>query len=264
MSGDFVKSPCDSIRTVTPPGFPYSAIFRKPSMTRFITSSLGSPSGILSPNMRTYFTPMACARSMKRRPSSNWASRTFGSFSCIREDAPRIADVEARRGKVLLRIGQPRPGELGHLGQVHLAGDAAEFERGVAVLLGVLEDGLPTPVGAPQGRKGDGVAGRTGLCAQQRGSRREAGTERRDERTASQVGHRASEGMRADYTAVISRPRPPCPTRRKGTGGGFPAHGQGRAPSSTPISVPSHRGRRRGYNAAAVPGRPAARIQGTL
>ena len=84
-----MKSPCDSISTVTPAGFAYAAIFWKPSTTRFITSSLGSPSGILSPNMRTYLTPIAWARSMKRRPSSNCCSRVAGSFSCIREDAPR-------------------------------------------------------------------------------------------------------------------------------------------------------------------------------
>ena len=98
-SAECVKSPCDSISTVTPAGFAYAAICRKPSTTRFMTSSLGSPSGILSPNIRTYFTPMAWARSMKRRPSSNCFSRVAGSFSCIREDAPRSETTMPRAAR---------------------------------------------------------------------------------------------------------------------------------------------------------------------
>ena len=51
-----MKSPCDSMITVTPAVFAYAAIAWKPSTTRFITSSFGSSGGSLSPNMRTYGT----------------------------------------------------------------------------------------------------------------------------------------------------------------------------------------------------------------
>ena len=127
-SGDFVKSPCDSMSTVTPAGFAYAAICWKPSTTRFMTSSLGSPSGILSPNIRTYFTPIAWARSMKRRPSSNCFSRVAGSFSCIREDAPRSLTTMPSAARSFFVSGEARPRELRHLREVHLAGDPAQLE----------------------------------------------------------------------------------------------------------------------------------------
>ena len=86
-----------------------------------------------------------------------------------------VADDDPQRGEVLLRLREARAGELGDLREVHLAGDAAQLDRGVAEAVGGLQDGLPAPGRAAQGRERDRVAlraGRAGGSRARRGRRR--------------------------------------------------------------------------------------------
>ena len=69
---------------------------------------------------------------MKRRPSSSCFSRTAGSFSCIRDEAPRSLITIPSAARSFFVSARRVPESSGHLRQVHLARDAAQLDPGVA------------------------------------------------------------------------------------------------------------------------------------
>ena len=101
------------------------------------------------------------ARSMKRRPSSSCAARTFGSASCMRDEAPRSEILRLSAARSFMRLIEARADELRPLRQIHLAFDAAQLDRGIAHGRRLLEDARPRPFRAAERREADGKLRRT-------------------------------------------------------------------------------------------------------
>ena len=183
------KSPCDSMRTITSAAFACAAISWNPSTTRVITSSLGSPGAILSPNIRTYGTPRACARSMNRRPSSNCCARFTGSFSCMAAEAPRPTMVIPSAARSCFVAARRVPWNSGTSGR-SISPATPQLDPAVPEAVCGLEDRLPAPGRAPERREGDPVARRHAPGPQDRG-RAQAGAEGGEERAARGGRHGA-------------------------------------------------------------------------